>query len=59
VSARGHYGNVASPQQQKRGGRITVAVVAGVAAGIYALSPGMRYFYKHGHLPLAPRASHA
>jgi hypothetical protein len=47
---RGEYGTV-EDADRKSSGAGSVLLVVGLAVGIYALSPGARYFYKHGHLP--------
>lgn len=46
MNERGHYGKAAAG---KGGG--SVAIVIGIAAAIYALSPGARHYYKYGSLP--------
>ena len=46
---RGQYGAAAS--SDGKGGTAGILVLLGIAAGIYGLSPGARYFYKHGRLP--------
>lgn len=50
---RGQYGNPADTDRQegKHLGSAGVLVLLGFTVGIYALSPGARHFYKHGHLP--------
>ena len=35
----------------KKNGPATVAIVLGLAVGIYALSPGARHYYRTGRLP--------
>jgi len=46
VGAEG--GTVPAPQKSTWK---TIAILAGITVAIYALSPGARYAYKHGHLP--------
>jgi len=48
---RGSYGE--SSDGDRKGGALPIVIMAGVAAGIYALSPGARYYYKHRRLPPA------
>lgn len=50
-AGRGTYG--ASPPT-KSGGIKGIAIVLGIGAAIYLLSPGMRTFYKTGRLPPHP-----
>lgn len=49
---RGTYGK---PERGNKGGAAGILLVLGLTAGVYALSPGAMYFYKHGHLPRAGR----
>jgi hypothetical protein len=48
VNERGAYGAGAGRQGKGAGAAI---VLVGMTVAIYALSPGARYWYKHGHLP--------
>jgi hypothetical protein len=43
---RGTYGD-----RKESGSVLSVAIVVGLAAAIYGLSPGARHWYKHGRLP--------
>jgi hypothetical protein len=36
---------------EKKNSWTAILVVVGIAGAIYALSPGARHLYKHGHLP--------
>jgi hypothetical protein len=45
---RGQYTDA---EGKKRGGIGGVLLILGIAVGVYALSPGARHYYKHGHLP--------
>jgi hypothetical protein len=52
VNQRGQYGPPADTGDKKGGGGVGgILAVLGITVGIYALSPGARYFYKHGRLP--------
>lgn len=53
MNERGTYGDDAKPEDWKSG-----AIVIGIAAAIYLLSPGARHWYKHGRLPTPARSSH-
>jgi len=48
---RGYYGNVDAQHCQRAGGAWPIAIVVGIAVGIYAFSPGARYWYRHHRLP--------
>lgn len=54
---RGYYGNVDAVHCQRAGGAWPIAIVVGIAAGVYALSPSARYLYKHGRMPPLPSCS--
>lgn len=40
-----------SEEAKKKGGLLSVAIVLGLTAAIFGLSPGARHFYRHGKLP--------
>lgn len=56
---RGEYGAPAVPadggQSKGKGGAAGILLLLGLTAGIYALSPGARHWYKYGQLPLPRR----
>jgi len=51
ANERGSYGE-ANGGEGRRSGALPVLLMLGIAAGLYALSPGARHFYKHGRLPV-------
>jgi hypothetical protein len=53
ANERGSYGPSGSEEGKGNSG-LAILLLAGVTAGIYALSPGARHFYKHGRLPSLP-----
>ena len=53
ANERGQYGaTTATTAAERKGlGLGGVLALVGITAGIYALSPGARHYYKHGRLP--------
>lgn len=51
---RGEYGAASAPDKRSVGAG-GILLLAGITAGIYALSPGARHFYRHGYPPPARR----
>jgi hypothetical protein len=52
ANERGQYGNAGGAPGAKRDlGVGGIFLLLGITVGIYALSPGARYWYKHGYLP--------
>jgi hypothetical protein len=53
ANQRGEYGDAPDGDRKESLGAGGILLVAGIAVGVYALSPGARHFYKHGRLPSA------
>ncbi|HSX23082.1 MAG TPA: hypothetical protein VLE97_09935 [Gaiellaceae bacterium] len=54
ANERGAYGAAKAPEQHSVGAG-GILLLVGITAGIYALSPGARHFFRHGYLPPARR----